>query len=548
MLRHSQGKPPRHGWSLRSKTILLVASAMLMVTLASFLIVSSVLFSSLGTLQKEVTTQRIDRVIRQLNQLVRQQRNAVLDNATWDETFDFLRGQTTGYLEKNFNPATGTTGQDLVLLFDRQKNLFDAMVVTASQKASKDLPPYFDPDQVRHSGLLRDGQVGSALVASPTGLLLLSAFPVRRTDGSGQSPGWLVYGLNVGEEWFAEMRDVTGVEIAPSYPATTMTDSNLRQGETLAMDGVGECRIFIAQRDFRGGDPGGISALVKFENTIGPAPAELNLTVPSIVFAPAMQLRRQIVWSFFLAALALTVCCILSIEFLFIRKIHRLDREFQRGVVEAAAGSPAGGGPGDEIERLEYSANRIFDALRRRQTEAENQEKLLSSVLDGSPNGVMAFRSQRNEKREITDFFIVLANKAAENIARHPASEMLGKTLLTVFPGTKAEGLFERYVRVVECRIGDHFDILYHHEGIEAWLEIFAEPWQDGFVITFGEITSRKHVEQELNATVEELERFNRAMLGREERVLELKSEVNRLRQQLGLPPEYSNEDGDHAA
>ena len=174
-----------------------------------------------------------------------------------------------------------------------------------------------------------------------------------------------------------------------------------------------------------------------------------------------------------------------------------------------------------------------------RRREFENQETLLLSVLNSASEGIMAFRSLRNEKSAISDFIMVLANKSAAAMVAREAKDMLGKSLLGLFPGTLSEGIFDRYARVVETKVGEHFEIFYAHEALRVWLSISAEPWSDGLVVTFEEISQRKRVEQELQASIEELERFNRAMLVRENRVLEMKSEVNRLRTRLGLPPEY---------
>jgi len=71
------------------------------------------------------------------------------------------------------------------------------------------------------------------------------------------------------------------------------------------------------------------------------------------------------------------------------------------------------------------------------------------------------------------------------------------------------------------------------------WFESYISPWEDGFVVTFAEITQRKETEQELQHKLDEIERFNRAMIGREERVLEMKAEVNELRARFGLPAAY---------
>ena len=52
-------------------------------------------------------------------------------------------------------------------------------------------------------------------------------------------------------------------------------------------------------------------------------------------------------------------------------------------------------------------------------------------------------------------------------------------------------------------------------------------------------ITQAKEAAEKLKETMRELEQVNRLMMGREERVLELKGEVNELLQTAGLPPKY---------
>lgn len=43
----------------------------------------------------------------------------------------------------------------------------------------------------------------------------------------------------------------------------------------------------------------------------------------------------------------------------------------------------------------------------------------------------------------------------------------------------------------------------------------------------------------ELNKNMSEIEKLNKFMLGREERIIEVKQEVNELLRQLGQPPRY---------
>jgi hypothetical protein len=53
------------------------------------------------------------------------------------------------------------------------------------------------------------------------------------------------------------------------------------------------------------------------------------------------------------------------------------------------------------------------------------------------------------------------------------------------------------------------------------------------------DVTDRKKGEEALHATSEELERLNRAVVGRAMRMVELKKEINALCAQAGQPPRY---------
>ncbi len=58
---------------------------------------------------------------------------------------------------------------------------------------------------------------------------------------------------------------------------------------------------------------------------------------------------------------------------------------------------------------------------------------------------------------------------------------------------------------------------------------------------THQDITERKHNEAKMNEQLEELKRWHNITLGREERILELKSEINKILTGSGLPPKYAS-------
>jgi two-component system, chemotaxis family, CheB/CheR fusion protein len=61
----------------------------------------------------------------------------------------------------------------------------------------------------------------------------------------------------------------------------------------------------------------------------------------------------------------------------------------------------------------------------------------------------------------------------------------------------------------------------------------------NGVVIIFVDITALKQAEQQLQENIDELKRFNQAMVSRESRMIELKKEVNEVAKRLGEEPRY---------
>jgi len=125
--------------------------------------------------------------------------------------------------------------------------------------------------------------------------------------------------------------------------------------------------------------------------------------------------------------------------------------------------------------------------------------------------------------------------------------EVIGKTPYDLFEPDMAIEVIERDQRVLESNrplLGAVMSIQ-RPDGTICWREISKIPLRDdlgeavGVLGVWRDVTEQNQAEERLKRTLEDMERFNQLMRGRERRTLELKAEVNGLLKQLEQPQKY---------
>ncbi len=149
----------------------------------------------------------------------------------------------------------------------------------------------------------------------------------------------------------------------------------------------------------------------------------------------------------------------------------------------------------DELRRREQTEHELADsniALKNEVLVREFTQTLLRNVLDNSVNSIMAFKSVRNTDNTIIDFEWILANTTSVKPSQTKEKNLIGKRLLDIIPGNKEQGLFDLYKGVVESGKPMATEKFYSGEGLGNWFYITAVKLEDGFVVTFSDITVHK--------------------------------------------------------
>lgn len=123
-------------------------------------------------------------------------------------------------------------------------------------------------------------------------------------------------------------------------------------------------------------------------------------------------------------------------------------------------------------------------------------EARFRAIQDTTIDGFMVLESERGPDGRIVDFRWLYANDAVERIVGKPASWFNGRRLLEEMPDNKTSGRFDAYVAVVESGLPWSQEFAYSLEGRDLFLRATCAKANDGFAVTFADLTDRRRAEE----------------------------------------------------
>jgi len=170
----------------------------------------------------------------------------------------------------------------------------------------------------------------------------------------------------------------------------------------------------------------------------------------------------------------------------------------------------------------------IRDIIERKQMESalkESEEKF-KSIIQSSPNAMHFYRLINENTLIFTG-----ANPSADKMFGIKHEYVIGKSIEEAFPGLKNTKLPELYKKVAKREIGNQFFETSHKKGTVTnyySVRVFLT-MDNNIAVGFSDITERKQMENALRMRNEELERFEKAVIGRELKMVELKKKIKEL-------------------
>jgi len=128
-------------------------------------------------------------------------------------------------------------------------------------------------------------------------------------------------------------------------------------------------------------------------------------------------------------------------------------------------------------------------------------EERYRSVFDNSRNGIAVYETVRDGE----DFVFKDFNKAAQAIDRISREDVIGRSVLAVFPGVREFGLFEVFQRVWKTGVPEQHPLSqYADERVSGWRDNYVYRLSSGEVVAvYADVTEQKQAEEKLQRSEE---------------------------------------------
>jgi signal transduction histidine kinase len=174
-----------------------------------------------------------------------------------------------------------------------------------------------------------------------------------------------------------------------------------------------------------------------------------------------------------------------------------------------------------ELERKSSELNRMKEVL-------DESDARYKGVFTYTKNGIAVYRPVNNG----ADFIFLDFNRAAERIDKIKRKEVIGRSILEVFPGVKEFGFFQVLQKVWSTGKPERHPIaLYKDERIVGWRDNFVYKLPSGEVVAvYSDETERKQAEEELRRAHDSLSKFSQELEKKvQERTRELQEQSEKL-------------------
>lgn len=204
--------------TMRTKTFLIILTALLGFLLIVVLPVRSFLLGSFSNLEIEQSITDYDRASNALDIQVDTVARIARDYASSQETYDFAESHDPAYIEENIsNQLMQNFRLNVVLIYDASGNLIANKTYDYMDSSSFPLPEYFTRQEMAQDLLLKFDDSGAArkgIITLPDGPMMVGSYPILMNDTTGPVRGAFIMGRYLRKDSIDRLADTTHLELS----------------------------------------------------------------------------------------------------------------------------------------------------------------------------------------------------------------------------------------------------------------------------------------------------------------------------------------------
>ncbi len=503
---------------LRAKVFLIVSGAIVVLLSVSFWIIYQKLEREFVAAQYDDALAQIETSSGIINRDIDSFSIKLADWAQWDDSYDFMESHNQDYIDSNLNDESlQSLGVQMALFLDPDGGVVYEKQVESLEGSEESVE--FPTKYLQEKAVFREQQKPFAgLISIDGNIFLLAVRPIVKSDGSGEPRGTLYFGRQLKQEYFDEIGKISHVQLdmLPAAVASAIDSEHsdlfmeLAQGVRSSVTMNHEREVHVGQYfpDIFG-DPTLVS-LLHYDGYIAAHGFEA-----SILFGEV---------GIFLSVMFVIVVFLL-IEWLVLKKLLRLEMEVKRVTDSQNPDDRVTVGGSDEFASLGNRINDMLVSLRDMAERTLQSEGRFDVIANLAP--VMIWMTDTEGK-------YVYLNKSAETFLVSVSGKSdWGEAVFVEDLGVRKALIEEAQAAKRAFRLEYR---LQKKDGGYAWVSESAVPHitSSGKLVGYFGVVVDIHQEKEIQiqskAFTREIEEMNEMFMAREEKILELKEEIRRLR------------------
>lgn len=152
--------------------------------------------------------------------------------------------------------------------------------------------------------------------------------------------------------------------------------------------------------------------------------------------------------------------------------------------------------------------------IKRQELELQRINDRLVQINDSALSGIAAYKAVRapgpdGQPGPIIDFVYDSFNRRAEELTGLNATDIVGKRILDLFPQLATNGMFDKWVTLVETGKPLRYTNVDTTQGTDLWYDTQAVKWGDGFIQSYIDISASVTYQRSLEQANQVLRQAN---------------------------------------